>query len=186
MRRILSACAVALSFSIAVSAQDSTVKSKTKIKTDEASIYSMTGCLHRDVAGNFTLYGTAVAADDNLTTKNKVKTDNDRNKSKVTSTSETKADDGRVGTAGALSTFMLTPRDGVALTPHVGQQVQLSGIMVDPGHKDADVKIEDTTTVDPEHGNDHTARSKTKVEVDRGAFGHFTVVSVKPLGSPCR
>ena len=185
MRRTLGACAVALSMTLVASAQDSTIKSKTKVKADEASVFSLTGCLQRDVAGNFTLFGTAVAGDDNLTTESKVKTDNDKNRSKVTTTSKTKVDDAR-GTAGTLSTFMLFPRDSVSLSQYVGQQVQLSAIVVDPDHKDADVKIEDKTTVEPEHGDDHTKRSKTKVEVDRGAHGQFTVVSAKPLGSPCR
>ena len=185
MRRTLTACAVALSMTLVASAQDSTVKSKTKVKADEASIFALTGCLGRDVAGNYTLFGTAVAGDDNLTTEAKVKTDTDKNKSKVTTTSKTKVDDAR-GTAGTLSTFMLYPRDTVSLGQYVGQQVQLAAVVVDPKHKDADVKIEDKTTVDPAHGDDHTKRSTTKVEVDRGAHGQFTVVSVKPLGSPCK
>jgi len=64
-------------------------------------------------------------------------------------------------------------------------RVQLSAVMVEPGHKDADVKIEDKTKVDPEHGDDATARSKTKTEVPRSAFAEYTVVSVKPLGTTC-
>jgi hypothetical protein len=170
---------------VAASAQDSTVKSQTKIKTDEASAFSLTGCLQRDVAGNYSLFGTAVASDDDLKTETKVKTDNDKNKSKTTATSKTKVDDAR-GTAGTLATFMLLPRNSVSLSQYVGQQVQLAAIVVDPDHKDADVKIDDKTTVDPEHGDDHTNRSKTKVEIDRGAHGQFSVVSVKALGSPCR
>jgi len=185
MRRILTACVIALSMTLVASAQDSTVKSKTKVKADDASVYSLNGCLQRDVAGNYTLFGTAVAGDDHLTTESKVKTDNDKNKSKVTTSSQTKVDDAR-GTAGTLATFMLFPRDNVSLGQYVGQQVQMSAIVVDPNHKDADVKIEDKTTVDPAHGDDHTKRSTTKVEVDRGAHGQFTVVSVKPLGSACR
>ena len=82
--------------------------------------------------------------------------------------------------------FRVCPRDAVALSEYVGRQVQLSAIVVDPDHKDAEVKIEDKTTVDPAYGSDRTNRSKAKVEVGRGAYGGFTVVSVKPLGSPCR
>ena len=185
MRRTLAACAVAMSMTLVASAQDSTVKSKTKVKADEASVYSLTGCLQRDAAGAYTLFGTAVRGDDGLTTETKVKRDNDKDKSKVTTESKTKVDDAR-GTAGTLATYMLIPRDAVSLSEHVGHQVQLSAIVVDPNHKDADVKIEDKTTVDPAHGDDHTRQSKTKVDVNRGAYGHFTVVSVKSLGSPCR
>lgn len=185
MKRILGACAVALSMTVAATAQDSSIKSQTKVKADDASVFSLTGCLERDVAGNYTLFGTAVASDDNLKTETKVKTDNDKNKSKTTTTSKTKVDDAR-GTAGTLATYMLIPRNTVSLSQYVGQQVQLAGIVVDPDHKDADVKIDDKTTVDPKHGDDRTRRSKTKVEIDRGVHGQFTVVSVKSLGSPCR
>jgi len=185
MRRTLAACAVAMSMTLVASAQDSTVKSKTKVKADEASVYSLTGCLQRDAGGAYTLFGTAVRGDDGLTTETKVKRDNDKDKSKVTTESKTKVDDAR-GTAGTLATYMLIPRDAVSLSEHVGHQVQLSAIVVDPNHKDADVKSEDKTTVDPTHGDDHTRQSKTKVDVNRGAYGQFTVVSVKSLGSPCR
>ena len=185
MRRALGACAVALAMTAVASAQDSTIKSQTKVKTDEATVFSLTGCLQRDVAGNYSLFGTAVAGSDDLKTETKVKTDNDKNTSKTTTTSKTKVDDAR-GTAGTLATYMLIPRDSVSLSRYVGQQVQLSAIVVDPDHKDADVKIDDKTTVDPEHGDDRTKRSKTKVEIDRGAHGQFTVVSAKSLGSPCR
>ena len=50
MRFLLTACAVALSMTLAVSAQDSTTKSRTEIKADDATIFSMTGCLRQDVA----------------------------------------------------------------------------------------------------------------------------------------
>jgi hypothetical protein len=73
----------------------------------------------------------------------------------------------------------------VNLTPHVGKQVQVVAAAVKPGHKDADVTINDKTTVDPENGRDRTERSKTKVEIERGPLGQYTVVSVKPLGGTC-
>jgi hypothetical protein len=84
-----------------------------------------------------------------------------------------------------MSTFMLTPRQGVALSEHVGKQVQLSAVMVDPDHKDAEVKIEEKTTVDPDKGDSRTKRSETEVEIERGAHGHYTVMTVKPLGIAC-
>src|SRR5215212_3319973 len=135
MRRILIGCAAALSMTLVASAQDSTIKSKTEIKADDASVVSMTGCLKRDVAGNFTVFGTAVKAREGVTTETKVRAENEKDESKVTTTTRTKADEGRVGTAGALSTFIVAPRDGVSLTQYVGQQVQISAIMVDPDEK---------------------------------------------------
>jgi hypothetical protein len=56
---------------------------------------------------------------------------------------------------------------------------------VQPGHKDGEVTVRDETKVDPEHGRDHTSSSKTKVEIERGPLGQYTVVSVKPLGGSC-
>jgi len=186
MRRILTGCAVALSMTLVASAQDSTIKSKTEIKADDASVVSMTGCLKRDVAGNFTLFGTAVKAREGVTTETKVQTENERDESKVTTTTRTKADEGRVGTAGRLSTFIVMPRDGVSLTQYVGQEVQLSAIMVDPDAKDAKIKIDEKTTVDPEHADASSKRTKTEVEVDGAAVGHYTVMTVKPMGGSCR
>ena len=87
--------------------------------------------LRRDVAGNFTLYGTAVRSSEGLTTETKVETENDRDESKVTTTTRTEAEDGRIGTAGAVATFLLRPRANIALAEHVGTQVQLSAIVVD-------------------------------------------------------
>jgi hypothetical protein len=52
---------------------------------------------------------------------------------------------------------------------------------VKPGHKDADVKIDDKVTLDPERGRDSTSRSRTRVEIERGPLGQYTVVSVKQL-----
>ena len=186
MRRITLGCAVALALGVSAAAQDSTIRSRTEIKTDDATAFSMTGCLRRDVAGNFTLYGTAVRAREGLTTETKVRTERDRDEAKTTTTTRTKADEGRVGTAGTLATFLLRPRENVALSQHVGQQVQLSAIMVDPDHNDAEVKIEEKTSVDPERGDTKTRRSRTEVEIDNDAGVQYTVMSVKPLGTSCQ
>jgi hypothetical protein len=188
MQRILSACAIAALMGVGAAAQDrdTTVKSKTEIKTDDASVVSMTGCLRRDIAGNYTLLGTAVKGRDGITTETKVRTENDRDESKVTTEARTRVEDGRVGTSGALTTFIVMPREGLVLLPHIGQQVQIAAVMVDPDHKDAEVKIEEKTSVDPGRGEDRTKRSKTEVEIDGDASLHYTVVSVKPLGSACR
>jgi len=178
-------CALAAAMTVGVAAQDKTVKSQTKIKTDEASIVTMTGCLRQDTGGNYTLVGTLAQGGDELTTRTKVKTDVDRDDTEVKATTRTKSDDGAVATGGATSTFGLMPKAGVSLAPHVGHHVQLAAVTVDPGHRDADVKIKEKTKVDPEDARDTTARSKTKIEVPRTGLGQYTVVSVTPLGAPC-
>jgi hypothetical protein len=172
--------------SAAATAQDSTTRSRTEIRTEDAKVFSMTGCLQRDAAGNFTLRGTAVQGREGITTETKVETETERDEQKVTATTRTKAEDGRVGTAGTISTFMLTPREGVALSQHVGREVQLSAIMLDPDSKDAEVKIEDQVRVDPERGDSTGKRTRTEVEIERGSEGHYTVMTVKPLGGACK
>ena len=187
MRRIISGCAVALSMTLVASAQDSTIKSRTEIKADDATVFSMTGCLRQDVAGNFTLFGTSVKSREGVTTDTKVRTENDRDESKVTTTTRTKADEGRIGTAGTLSTFMLRPREGVALNKYVGQQVQLTAVVLDPGERDAEVKVEEKVSVDPERADASSKRTKTEIEVEgAAAHGQFTVMTVKAMGGACK
>ena len=90
-----------------------------------------------------------------------------------------------MATSGAMTTYMLVPRGGVALAPHVGHQVQVSAVMLERGEDDADVKIHDRTTVDPDHAPARTGRSETKIEVENVPHGRSAVVSVKTLAAPC-
>jgi hypothetical protein len=172
--------------SVAVSAQDTKVKARTDIKADVARVMSMTGCLRQDpLTSAYLLEGTTAAAGDHLTTKSRVKTDVDKKGSTIKGETRTTADGGAVATGGVVSTYALLPGSNVNLASHVGQRVQISAIAVKPGHGDADVKIKDKTTVDPEHARDSTSRSTTKLELPRSAAGQYTVVSVTPLGTTC-
>lgn len=188
MRLIISMAVVMATVSATAYAQDTTVKSRTRIDADEAQVVSMTGCLRQDVStGTYMLVGTVEAAGERVTTDAKAKIDIDKDDTKVTTDTRTKGDKGDKGdkaAAGAHSTYVLAPGN-VNLTPHVGHQVRIAAAAVRPGHKDADVTIDDKTSVDPERGRDSTSRSKTKVEIERGPLGQYTVVSVKPLGGTC-
>ena len=187
MRLLIIGAAVA-TLTVTVGAQDSTVKSETKIKADDAKVVLMTGCVRQDAATrNYMLMGTVAAAGDDLKTKTEVKTDVDKNDTEVKATTKTKADDdGAVGTSGVISTYALVPKDGVNLAPHVGHQVQISAVVVEQGHGDADVKIKEKTTVDPDNAPDTTSNTKTKVELPRSPEGQYAVVSVKPLAGTCQ
>jgi hypothetical protein len=114
-----------------------------------------------------------------------VKTDVDKDKTTVRGKTETKAHDGTVATAGSTSTFLLLPGNNVDLASHVGEQVQISAIMVQPGHGDADVKIKEQTKVDPKNAPDTKANSKTKLELPRSPAGQYTVMSMASTGRPC-
>jgi hypothetical protein len=155
------------------------VKKQTKIKADDGQVMTLTGCLRRDpVAGAFTLFGTAVVGDE-VTTQTKVSTDVDRDSKTVTTKTKTKAD------GGAASSYVVIARNNVDLAASVGHEVQLSAVMVEPGHSDADVKIKGKTRIDPEHGRDTTARTTTKLEVPRGPMGQYAVIALRSLADTC-
>ena len=165
-------------------AQDNTTRTKTTIKADDARVVSMTGCLRQDTLSNtYSLVGTMAASGDEITTRSKVKTDVDKDSTKVKATTKTEADH-VVATSGSMRTFAILPGD-VALSRYVGQRVQLSAIMVEPGHGDADVKIKEKAKVDPKHGDDSTATTKTKIELPKSPYGQYTVVSASPMSGTC-
>ena len=185
MKRLCAIGAMLAATTVAAAAQDKEVTSRTTVKADDATVVSLTGCLRQDTpSGRYTLVGATAAAGDNVTTKTKVKTDVDDDDVEVTATTRSRADDA-VGTSGATATYVLVPRANVALATHVGRQVQVSAVMLDPGEDDTDVKIEDRTTIDPDDGPDRTGRSRTKIELEDVPHGQYAVVSVKDLAVPC-
>ncbi|HEY3157788.1 MAG TPA: hypothetical protein VGJ78_02410 [Vicinamibacterales bacterium] len=184
--RLFPVAIMVAALSVALSAQDSKVKSRTNIKADDATVTSMTGCLRQQVAtGVYTLDGTLATSGKEIESKSRVKTDVDRDKTTVRGKAETKADGGAVATSGTTSTFLLVPANNVDLASHVGERVQISAIMVKPGSGDADVTIKDKTKVDPEGAPDAQSRSKTKLELPRTPAGQYTVMSITPTGSRC-
>src|SRR4051812_2354351 len=129
MRHLLSAAVIAAAISGVAAAQDTTARTRTEIKGDDAKVISMTGCLRQDPATSaYVLLGTTTASGDKVTTNSKVKTDVDKDKTTVRGKTETKADGGAVATGGAYSTYMLVPGNNVDLAAHVGEQVQISAI----------------------------------------------------------
>ena len=192
MRLTIYTAGVLFAASAIVSAQDTSVKSRTKIEGDEALIVSMTGCLRQDVStGAYMVAGTVDAEGERLTNEATLKVDRDkrgdREDTHVTAETKSKADKGDNDdkrAAGVMSTYVILPGN-VNLKQYVGQQVQIAAAAPKPGHKDAEVTVRDETKVDPENGKDSRSRSKTEVEVGRGPLGQYTAVSVNPLGSSC-
>jgi hypothetical protein len=191
MKALIAACAMAVAFSVAAGAQDSTVKSRTRVKADDdARTMVMTGCLQAADGNMFMLSGAMARTGDDLTSRTKTKTDIDRDKTKVKSKTTAKVDDGdrTIGTAGATMTYAVEPRAGVDLASHVGQQVEIAAVMLDParrGDDDAKVKIEDRTKTDVDDAPDSTVRSKTKLELPRGATARLMAISVKQVAPNC-
>lgn len=162
---IAAACALAVS----VSAQDTTIKSKTKttIKADDAKVMTMTGCLTAGADGTFTLT-------------------NARPQIAI----ETTLDLPTVGTGGAtITTYQLTPRGGVSLTPHVGHTVEVTALAVPPAtasDDDAKVEVKSKTRVKVDDAPDAHVETRTKAKVPRGATSKLVVASVKHLAPTCQ
>jgi hypothetical protein len=187
MRRTVLVAIVAAALSAPAIAQDSKVKSRTDIKADDAKVISMVGCLRSDpVTRSYTLVGHIAAAGDDVTAKSTVKTDVDKDKTKVEGKTEVKGDkDKAVATAGGIATYALLAGPNVNFAPNVGQQVQISALQVEKGRGDADVKIKDETKVERENAPDSKSNSKTKLELPRSPNAAYTVVSMTSLGTPC-
>lgn len=193
MKRFIraSTITVACAFAASVSAQDTTVKSKTKVKADDARTVTMKGCLQQGADANtFTLAGSIVALGEDLKSKSKTKTDVDDDETEVRTRTKTEVQNPEeaVGTAGAVTTYELMPKDGVNLTPHVGHTVEITALMLDPKSAtddDAEVEVRTKTKVKRDDAPDTKVKSKTEAELPRGELGRLTAISVKHVSPSC-
>lgn len=164
MRRAIFTCALAICVgAVSAHAQDAKIKSETRIKADDAKVVTMTGCLQ----GGPSLFTLANA---NL------------------SKDEAKKLRKSVGTSGTAGIYDLTPREGVELGNLVGQQVEVTGVMIPAAtahDKHTTIEIKEKTKVEAEHQPDQKTESKTKAEIAKGERPTFSVVSVKPHGTSC-
>jgi hypothetical protein len=159
---IAAVCALAVS----AGAQDTTTKSKTRMKNkaDTAKTMTMTGCLTAGADGSFTLTNAKPQID-------------------IGTTLELPP----VGTAGAnVTTYQLMPRSGVNLTPHVGHMVEITAMApaTHSGH-DATVHTKSKTKVEGDGHPDAHAESHTKAEMPHHATSKLTVSSVKHVSPSC-
>jgi hypothetical protein len=193
MKRFIQACTITLAcaFAVSVSAQDTTVKSKTKVDADDARAVTMKGCLQQGADANtFTLAGSIVAIGEDLKSKSKVKTDVDDDETEVRTRTKTEVEDADepVGTAGAKTTYELMPKDGVNLSAHVGHTVEITALMLDrksATDDDADVEMRTKTKVKRDDAPDTKVKSKTEAELPRGELGRLTAISVKHVAPSC-
>jgi hypothetical protein len=191
MQRFLSACAIVAAVAVSTSAQDTTIKSKTKVDADDAKVVTMTGCLQAGTTGDmFTLTGAKAAAGEDLEAESKTKIDVDKDETEVKEKRRTEVeheDETPVGTSGAVTTYELMPKDGVNLTPHVGHRVEITAVALDKkdGDDDAEIDIETKTKIEREDESDTKIKSDTEAELPRGAKNRLTVVSVKHISPSC-
>jgi hypothetical protein len=193
MNRFIPACAIVLASAVAISAQDRTIKSKTKVDADDAKVVTMAGCLQTGATADvFTLSGATSVAGEDLEARSKTKIDVDDDETEVKTKTRTEVeredDETPVGTSGAVTTYELTAKEGVNLTEHVGQRVEITAVALDKKSAtddDADVEIETKTKVEREDAPDTKVKSDTEAELPRGDKPRLTVVSVKQLAESC-
>jgi len=145
MRFVTSFATALFCASLAVHAQETITKTKTKVDDDKAKTVTYTGCVQSGTeARTFIL--------------NKV----------VPVTTQTTQPTGTGGTITTTQTeYVLVPGEAVTLQQHVGHKVQVTGLMVPEGETKTKTKIE------REHGPDTTIKEKT--ESDRPHFRVLSV-----------
>jgi len=132
-------------------AQAQSTETKTKTKTEHASVVTYTGCIATGAQTQTYILQNVVPAQRTTTLR---------------------AD----GSTSTVTTYALVPEATVQLAPQVGHKVEVQGVLVEPGHGDAEVKTK--TEV---NGKDQ----KTKTEIERGPYPQLRVTSMKPLGESC-
>jgi hypothetical protein len=143
MSRRIAVLALVAGFSCTTAAigQDSTVKTKTKIKGDDAQTVSYTGCVQ-------------TGAETRSFVLNKVVP--------VGQTTETTANSAGVASTTTTTTYALIPGDTVQITEYVGHKVEVTGMLVPKGEMSAKTE----TKVD----GDTTKKEEVKSESDMPQF----------------
>jgi hypothetical protein len=152
MRRYLTTLAIALSCAMtgaALHAQSS--EPKTKVKTEHAKKVTYTGCVQNGTETRSYLLQDVVPV---------TKTETSGTSGRVTST----------------TTYMLVPEGKVELREHVGQKVEVTGVLIKPGKGEAKYKTRTKS---------NGTEEETRGEVERGPVPQLKVVSVRPLGERC-
>ena len=190
MYRIIPVVALALGMAVGGAAQDSTVRSRTRVSTDDGRALTLTGCLERGTGTVFTLKNASATSSDEVTTKSKVQTEVDDHGDDVKTRSRTEVnrdDSRRSGVPGLKASYELTPQHGVDLSAHVGHQVQITAVALDAakGDDDARVKVEEETRVNRDDAPDAKVKSRTEANLPRGDQSKVMVLSARTLASSC-
>ena len=152
MRRFISTFAVALTSAtmLAMHANAQSTETKSKVKTEHAQTVTYRGCVATGASQTYVL----------------------QNVQPIEKTQTTRAD----GTITTSTTYALVPEGTVQLQKEVGRQVEVKGVLIEPGHGDA--KITERTKTNGKE-------EKTTTEVDRGSVPQLKVLSMKPTGGSC-
>jgi cytochrome c-type biogenesis protein CcmE len=158
MTRSIAGLAVAVGFSMAigVSAQDTKTTTVTKTDGAKAQTITYTGCIQGGTESKNYVLGKVMP---------------------VGRSTET-----TIGTAGTTTTttttYALVPGERVEIQQHMGQKVEVTGMMIPAG----DSKTTTTTKVEREDAPD--SKTKETVKSDN-ALPQFRVTSIKKLADSC-
>lgn len=157
MKFVTSFAGALLCASIAVHAQDTTIKSTTKIDDSKAQKVTYTGCVESGTETKTFVLSKVVP---------------------VTTTKTTEV----AGTGGTISTtstsYVLVPGEQVELQTSVGKKVEVTGMLIPEG----EWKTKTETKIEREDARDTKTKTTTKGDSNQP---HFRVLSVKQLNEPC-
>lgn len=161
MSRTISGMTAALgcAFVMSVSAQETTVKSKTKTEGAQPQMVMYTGCVQTGTETRTYVLDKAVPVS-------------------RTQSSETSTPTGTSMTTTTTTRYELVPDQTVQLETAVGQKVEVTGMLIPGG----DSKSKSKSKIEREDAPDTTVKQKTKTE---GGMPQFRVISVKSLGESC-
>jgi hypothetical protein len=166
MRRTFGAVAVACLFAVGLHAQDTQIKSKTKVKADDAKAVKFTGCLQTGAEPTaFVLERAVPVGQTTITTKG------------TTGTTTT-----------TTTTYALVPAGSVEFQPLLGHKVEVTGVIVKPAtatDDDAKVKTKTETKIKTENAPDKKVKEEGKVTIPRGETAQLRVISIKHLADAC-
>jgi len=150
----------ALLLSSTVAAQEATITTDTKVKSDNGKVVTMTGCVEIGGGTSFVLTNITSEHDQHAT---------------------------KPSPPGGP--YSLMAREGLDLGSFIQQQVEITGVVVPAAtgrDKDDKIKIKDTTRVDVKSGPDKKSSTATTVKVARSAEAQFLVASVKAIAPSCQ
>ena len=143
MKRAIAPFALVLgvTFAGAAVAQDSTIKTKTKVEGDDAQTVTYTGCVRTGTQTQSYVLNNVVP---------------------VSKSTEVSANAAGMPTETTSTTYALVPGDTVQITEYVGHKVEVTGMLVLKG----EMKTETETKV----GDDTTKHEKIETESDAPQF----------------
>jgi len=148
MRKVIAAAAIVLGFTFTSSAIGQDVKTKTKIKGDDAQTVTYTGCVQTGAQTRTFVLSKVMP---------------------VGQTTETTTDASGVSST-TTTTYALIPGDTVEITEYVGHKVEVTGMLVPKG----EMSVKTKTKVD----GDTQRKEEVKTESDLPQFRVISVRNI--------